>query len=1020
MFGHLQIKSCYSFQQSTILIQDLIDEAVKHHIPALTLTDVDNMYGVFEFYTACSEANIKPLIGVEASILINDEIYPLTLIAMDDAGYFDLIGIVSDICTKEKQVDLETLADYKDHLIIMSASNESIIERLLLKEMDTLAEEYMRQFVELFGSHYYVMAHNHKVALYDQMTNKLINLARYVGVKVVFGNDVSYLRQQDALAVDLMQAAAADQQLSPHYQPMTTEKYLKTETQMQDLFSSDIIRNTYELIDLCHVSVPRNIMNLPRFPVPNSGEASDYLMSLCRMGLKKRFKGQQVPSSYVERLRYELKVIHTMGFDDYFLIVWDYVRYAKMNHIVVGPGRGSAAGSLVAYVLGITNIDPMAYDLLFERFLNPERVSMPDIDIDFQDDRRDEVIQYVIDKYGQDHVAQIVTFTTYGPRVAIKEIGQVMGLPAPRLELLAKMVPTGGRTKKTITEVYETSASFQSIVNSDPTLRKLIGIMSVVEHLPRNISMHAGGVVLCPKPLKEVVPLVKGPSDAIMTQFSKNYIEKAGLLKMDLLGLRNLTVLDYILEDLKRDTNISLNLNEIPFDDAKTFDLLSRGDTFGVFQLESNGMRALLRRMKPNHFNDIVAANAMYRPGPMDNISEYLARRHKQKPVTYLIPELEDILSSTYGIIIYQEQIMQIAVKIAGFTMGKADTLRKGVSKKDPETIATLRAEFVEGTLAQGYSREVAVQIYDLIEKFADYGFNKSHSVAYACVAYQAAYLKANYPKYFYAAILSNSSASKDTKRHVIEESRRYGTAILPPSINRSSLRFMVEKEGIRYSLVAIKNVGAAAYQAIIKERDNGPFTDMYDFLLRMRSSHVSTKVIESLIDAGAFDEFNTNRAFLKGNLDIMMNYVTLKASLGVDEEPILRDIRESRHLRLENEKEVLDIYLSTHPIVFVKEKLPYDIVALADVNQYGNRSILIVMTITRVRTIVDKRGNQMAFVEGSDETGTAECVCFANQYSRFRSMIERGNTVLMEVRVQIKDRTSLIINQVREVKTNE
>ncbi len=808
MFGHLQVISSFSFQNSTILIKDLVENASQKHIEALALTDKNNMFGALEFSEACLKKGIKPIFGMEASVKIQEEIYPFLLLAKDDIGYFDLVKINCDInLHEEKCIDLKRLSSYQKHLYVMSASMEGIIERLVAKEMEEEAIKYLKLFKELFQDNYYIMIQNHHIKLQETLNQRLLSLARYLQIRVVCSNEVSYLKKSEALALDLMQAAHQGTVLDYKYQPITEEKYLKTEEEMSHLFSQEIIEETKKVVLSCKATIPLNQRHLPAYPVPHGGKASDYLRSLCQLGLKKRFQGLSIPQKYIQRLQYELKMIHQMGFDDYFLIVWDYVRFAKVNKIQVGPGRGSAAGSLVAYVLGITGVDPLKYDLLFERFLNPERVSMPDIDIDFQDNRRDEVIEYVIQKYGQDHAAQIITFNTYGPRVAIKEMGKVMGIPLAKLEMIAKMVPTHPKHKKTITQMYQTSAQFQSLVNQDSTLRKIIPAMSIIEHLPRNISTHAAGVILSKEPLHDVVPLVKGPTSTLMTQYSKDYIEKVGLLKMDFLGLKNLTMIDYICKDIERETDFSIQMNNIPLDNQKVYDLISRADTFGVFQLESQGMRNLLRQMKPSQFDDIVAAIALYRPGPMENIPIYLKRRNHQEKITYPLPEVEPILRSTYGIMIYQEQIMQIAQKIAGFSLGKADILRKAVSKKETKLMASMREEFIAGCIHNGYQQQKAEELYNLIEKFANYGFNKSHSVAYGYVAYQLAYLKANYPLYFFAAILSNELSSDTTKLHCIQECKAYHVKILPPSVNYSTERFMVENGHIRYSLLAIKNV---------------------------------------------------------------------------------------------------------------------------------------------------------------------------------------------------------------------
>ena len=1026
MFGQLQIKSAYSFGKSTILINELIKEAKTKHIDALGLCDENNMYGIFEFYTACKKNHIRPIMGVEASVEIEGEIYPFILIARDDVGYKDLVRIVSDInLNPDRCISLKSLSIYKEHLYIISGSDEGIIERLLLKDMEQEAAMYMKLFKKLFKDGYYVMIQNHGEKYQKRLNERLIALSQYAQVKVVCSNDIRYLRPEEAMSADLLEASKMGRVLDIHYRPSNNQRYLKSEQEMQSLFSQEIILNTAQMMESIKASIPSGEMNLPNYPAPHNAPKDLYLKQLCIVGLKKRFKGKIIPDQYRERLKYELKIIHSMGYDDYFLIVYDYVHYAKTHHILVGPGRGSAAGSLVAYVLGITNIDPLAYDLFFERFLNPERISMPDIDIDFQDNRRDEVVSYVIEKYGQEHVAGIVTFSTYGPRVAIKDIGKVMNVPLPKLERIAKMIPTGPKNKKSIASMYHESSSFMNAINKDPALRELIGPMSIIEYLPRNISMHAAGIVLSTRPLREVVPLVIGPSQMIMTQYSKDYIEDAGLLKMDFLGLKNLTMIDYILKDIYQETGETLHLNHLPLDDQKTYDLLSRADTYGVFQLESSGMRNLLRQMRPKTFLDIVDAIALYRPGPMENIPAYLENKENKKNIRYLTSELEPILKSTYGIMIYQEQIMQIARSIAGFSLGKADGIRKAVSYKNKETMLSLKQDFIDGAMNKGFSKKTASDIFSLIERFANYGFNKSHSVAYGYVAYQLAYLKANYPLYFFASILSNEASSLNTKLHVIDEAKRYDVKILKPSINHSSSRFIVENGGIRFSLTAVKNVGYAAYKLIEEERSKGLFESFSDFLSRIENKRISQLTIDSLIDAGAFDEFETNRAYLKKNMETLMEFAHLKASLGVSEEPILHPIKESVGQRLEKEKEVLGFYLSAHPLTHIKKALEkknhLTIIDIKDIEEYTNQEILLLGIISRIKVITDKKGNEMAFLSISDDTGEIESVCFSSSYMRFSEdparPLEKGHTVLMKVRISVKDRLSVILNDIKKVR---
>lgn len=1017
MFGHLQVYSGYSFQQSTILIKDLVLAAKEKHLDALALTDKNNMFGAMEFSEACLQNGIKPIFGMEASVLIDGQIYPFILLAIDDQGYFDLVHICCEVnLSSERAIALDQLALYHEHLYMISGLEDGIVERHVAKEMEDEAIKYMRLFQKLFHDHYYIMLQNHHLKMQEKGNERVMSLARYVKVKVICSNEVRYLKKQDALAVDLLQASAQGITLDAQYQPLTQEKYLKDEKEMERLFPPEIIEETRHVCTTCKATIPLNEKYLPTYPVPHQGKAVDYLRSLCHVGLKKRFQNQEIPVTYQKRLLYELKIIHEMGFDDYFLIVWDYVRWAKVQKIQVGPGRGSAAGSLVAYVLGITNIDPLRYDLLFERFLNPERVSMPDIDIDFQDDRRDEVIRYVIDKYGKDHAAQIVTFNTYGPRVAMKEMGKVMGVPLPRLELIAKMIPTSPKNKKTITQMYQSSAQFQSLINQDQRLKKIVGATSIIEHLPRNISTHAAGVILSKRILHEVVPLVVGPTSTLMCQYSKDYIETAGFLKMDFLALKNLTMLDYICKDIEHNQKIKIVLNEMSLDDQKTYRLISKADTFGVFQLESYGMRHLLRQMKPYCFDDVVAAIALFRPGPMENIPTYLKRRSHQEKVVYPLKELEPILKSTYGIMVYQEQMMQVAQKMAGFSLAKADILRKATSKKETELMHSMKEEFIAGCLKNGFSQEKAEEVFGLIEKFADYGFNKSHSVAYAYVAYQLAYLKANYPLYFFASILSNELSSENTKVHCIQECKAYHVRILPPSVNHSQARFMVEEGHIRYSLLAIKNVGYAGYKAIIEERQKGLFKDIYDFMMRMENSHLSKKMLESLVDAGALDEFGLSRQTILKNLDAIRDYGHLKENLGIEEKPVLTIYQDHLEEKLNREKAVLGVYLSMHPLELKKQKIKVSYVDVSSLDEYVHRTVNVVVQLQRVKNITDRKGQEMCFIEAMDETGSLDGVVFASRYKDIGMMLKKGNICLIQGKVDMKDKLSFIVDKARVI----
>lgn len=1018
MLGELNVYSCYSFQNSTILIDQLCARAKELHMEALALTDIDNMYGALEFSNACHKYGLKPVFGMQASVSIQGEVYPFLLYCIDQVGYHDLLKICSDINLSEHHhIELERLSLYREHLFIVSGCKEGIVERLVLKELESEALKYIEMFKKMFGDNYRICIQNHHLKLQQHLNERLIALATLQNVKVCASNEVHYLYARDALTLDLLQASAQGNKLESNHQPVSDQMYLKDSYEMSLLFPKDILDNTDEILKRCHVMIETNQMHLPRYPLEENIRSEDYLRQLCIVGLKKRFKGKHVPSHYIQRLQKELNVINQMGFQDYFLIVFDYVRFAKNQHILVGPGRGSAAGSLVSYVLGITNVDPIRYDLFFERFLNEERVSMPDIDIDFQDDRRDEVVDYVVKKYGQEHVGQIVTFSTYGPKVALRDLGKVVSVSLPKLELMCQYIPTG-KNKMTVKEVYETSYAFQNLVNKEPALKRILPCICTVEHLPRNISMHAAGVVLSRDCLNEVVPLTKGPNHHVLTQYSKDYIESVGLLKMDFLGLKNLTIISYILKNIEENEGIHLNLNEIDEHDQKTFEMLSRGDTLGVFQLESAGMKDLLRKMKPDCLDDIVAAIALYRPGPMKEIPHYIARKFGQEKIEYPLPELEDILRPTYGILLYQEQIMQVAQMIAGFSLSKADILRKAMSKKTASLMASMKDDFINGAINNGYLQEDASRIFDLIERFADYGFNKSHSVAYGIIAYQLAYLKANYPLAFYGAVLSNEQNSEHNKANYIQEAKRYGIKILLPSVNYSTNRFIEDNGNLRFSLLGIKNVGMAGYKAIKDEREkNGLFRDVLDFISRMDSSKVNAKMFESLVDAGAFDEFKMNRATIKANLNQLIEYADLKNKIGIDEPPILQTVAENPMQRLELEKKVLGVYLSRHPISYMKQQLRVSVIPVSSLNQYVLKKVQVILSLTRVKTIVDKKGHEMCFIEGYDETGHVEGVVFAFVYQKARSILQKGKIVYIEGKVDNKNKLSLIVEQVKDIK---
>jgi DNA polymerase-3 subunit alpha len=712
-----------------------------------------------------------------------------------------------------------------------------------------------------------------------------------------------------------------------------------------------------------------------------------------------------------------------MKFSNYFLIVWDFMRYAREHGILTGPGRGSAAGSLVAYVLYITDVDPIRHELLFERFLNPERVSMPDIDIDFPDHRRDEVIDYVAKKYGEMHVAQIVTFGTLAAKAALRDVGRAFGLNAKELEYLSKLVPS--RLGINLDAAYKESEPLRKFVKDTPLNQRLFETAIKLEGLPRHTSTHAAGVVISEKQLVELVPIQRGSGDVFLTQYSMEYLEEIGLLKMDFLGLRNLSLIETILSSISRDTGRKLDIRQVPLQDANTFDLLARGETTGIFQLESEGMRKVLTRLKPSRFEDIVAVNALYRPGPMENIPLYIDRKHGRAPVDYPHADLESILANTYGVIVYQEQIMQIASKMAGFSLGEADLLRRAVGKKQKEVLDKERYHFVQGALKKGYTEGLANEIYDLIVRFANYGFNRSHAVAYSMIAYQLAFLKANFPVHFMAGLLT-SAIGNDTKiAQYIMETRQKEINVLPPSINQSKYSFQVEGNGIRYSLAAIKNVGAATLKEIFKVRKRKRFEDLFDFCIRISSKAVNRKTLEYLVHSGAFDEFGEDRAVLLSSLDVAIEHAQIFKPDDDEQFALFEDdmIPKPKYVQvdpisLENkltfEKEALGFYLSDHPISIYEKRLKLSGALLLYQLSPIVKKAAAGVYISAMKSIRTKKGDSMAFLTVSDSSGEMEAVVFPNVYKRFQVLLKQGSFVLLEGKLEEREgQLQFIIQQV-------
>lgn len=1022
MKGNINVVTSYSFQKSTVLIKELVAKAKKMNIAALGICDVNNMHGALEFYHECVKNGIKPLLGLQASVLVESQTYPLLLYAKNYQGYLELVKITSIINTNGADaIEIELLAQKSRNLFVVGGDYNGLIAYSIKRMMPQRAVSNLMLFQEYFKDDFYLGISGSLLELENQINHQLVVLAREHGVKILGYNKVKYLEVQDAFACDLLEASLTGATLTIHDEPQNPCYYLKGPDELTAMFDRQVNDNVDEFIDRCDVNLDKLEVHLPQYPLQENQSAQKYLNILCHVGLQKRFSNQVTPR-YLQRLDQELAIIHEMGFDDYFLIVYDYVQYAKKNKILVGPGRGSAAGSLVSYCLGITSIDPIKYDLLFERFLNVDRISMPDIDIDFQDTRRDEVVNYVINKYGVDHVAGIVTFSTYGPRVAIKDLGKVMGLSLPYLEMLAKQVPTGPKNKKSIMEVYHSSNHFASLVDSNPAMAKILHSCALVEKIPKNASTHAAGIVLSSSNLLEVAP-VSINNGLRVVQYSKDYIEEAGFLKMDFLGLRNLSVIKSILEQVEKTRGIKININEIGFDDKRTFNLLSHGSTLGIFQLESSGMTDLIKRMQVSSLDDIIAAIALYRPGPMENIPDYIARKKGETPIDYIIDDLQGILKSTYGIMIYQEQIMLAVQKIASFSLSKADKLRKAMSKKQASIMMELKDEYVAGALANGYSPDQAHRSFEVILKFANYGFNKAHSVSYAYVAYYLAYLKANFSLEFYSAILTNDTGNAKTLIKALGECRKLNIKILPPSINYSYNYFSVENGNIRYSLTAIKNVGQAFYSRLEEVRANRPFENFDDFIYRM-DNKINSQTMMALIDAGCFKEFNHPPHEIKENLfahvarfENIKKFNLDKFALG-DLEVAYRDDwggKKQAAINLELEKQALGVYLSSHPLTNLKQSHHVELDAI-DLASHINEKVRILITLTRVKVIQDKNGNNMAFVEGQDETAGVAGVVFYESYQRNAKSLVRGSNVIIDGRVDYGRELQVIVNSVVRV----
>ncbi|MGB9867652.1 MAG: DNA polymerase III subunit alpha [Bacillota bacterium] len=1046
-FVHLHVHTEYSLLDGAARIEQLAHKAASFDMPALAITDHGYMYGCIDFYKACKARGIKPIIGCEVYVARNsrldksaglrDEPYHLVLLAADNTGYRNLVKLVTEASLTgfyyKPRVDMQLLETYSSGLIALSACQAGEIPELLLSGQLEQAKQRALQYQRVFGKGcFFLELQENSMPGQRELNQLLVELSQETGIPLVATNDCHYLERDDWYAHDVLLCVQTGKTYDDPKRLRfgTKELYFKSPLEMEASFRycPEALNNTLLIADMCQLELEFGKPQLPSFSLPEGYTETAYLRKLCEERLPSKYPPPNFEAR--QRLERELDVIDKMGYSGYFLIVWDFVNYAKSKGIPVGPGRGSAAGSIVAYLLGITEIDPITHGLLFERFLNPERVSMPDIDIDFCFERRSEVIQYVTSKYGRDCVAQIVTFGTMAARAAIRDVGRVLGMPYNEVDRIAKMVPMS--PGMTLEAALKQSAELGLAYQSDARLKTLIDLASKLEGLPRHTSVHAAGVVITPKPLVEYVPLQNSQEGTITTQYSMEALEELGLLKMDFLGLRTLTVIDNCVKLVNKHT--PLDLSTISHDDKATYQLLSQGETAGVFQLESGWVREFLRALKPSRFQDVVAAVALCRPGPMEQIPEFISAR--QRGAKYLHPVLEPILSETHGVIVYQEQIMQIAATVAGFTLGQADILRRAVGKKKKELLDEMEAAFIAGCERNGYPPELARQLYDLILKFANYGFNKAHAVAYALLAYQTSYLKAHHPAEFMAALMSSVAGSPEKIAMYVEECKRMGVPVLPPNINESTEQFTAGPRGILFGLSGIKNLGESAIKHILDARSSGPFRSLADFCARVDTRVINKRVLESLIKAGAMDVFGLSRSQLlaiadkaielsskvntrqKGQLSLFQEPGLGDIELGV---PKVRELPKNRLLAME--KEVLGLYVSGHPLDQYRDQLRHlGTISSAELEDLPeNKPVRLAGILNELKRITTRNGEPMAFATLEDLTGNVELVIFPSVFPSCAAWLKAQSIVAVTGRLSKKEeQIKIIVDEIRNLTSNE
>ena len=1019
MTTHLFVRSCYTLLDSTIRIPELVSTAKKYGYQSVALTDHHVMHGVARFLHECKKEGIHPIVGLEVDVFYHEQKVPFLLLAKNNKGYANLMKLSSLLCDGREYATLEEFLTYSEHNFLIVYGEGGYFDAELISEDRTGISQKLALMKSELPTFDIAISYE-ETSLWRSKNAVLKALAKAQGILTVALNKIYYLAQKDYETLKVLSAIKQGTTLRDKNVTPITGRYFLSIPEMEKIYDADDLRRTDEIASECHCDGDLEKTGIPVYPLKDGITAEQYLPQLCLAGLKKRLNGDLKPA-YVERLKHELQVIHKMGFEDYFLIVYDFIRYGRQKGIYIGPGRGSAAGSLVAYCLGITMVDPLQYNLLFERFLNAERVSMPDIDTDIPDIHRQEIIDYVYQKYGEQHIANIITFDTLAARAVLRDVGKAMDISKREIDMIVGLIPQ--TPKITLEKAYEQKEKLRVLLNASPQLMEYFNMSKRIEGLPKNKSIHAAGIVMSGKPIEDVIPTIQMAEGMKTTQFVGNYLEERGLIKMDFLGLKNLTTIDEIVQMIHKH-NPDFHILSIPLNDAKTYRLFAQADTIGVFQFESDGMRNLLRKMKPNCFEDIIAALALFRPGPKDQINTYLEGRKNPASVVYPSKELEPILKETYGVTIYQEQVMLMAQIAAKFSLVKADILRKAISKKNEEELAGLRQEYVLGCKENGYSDETASLLFDLAEKFAGYGFNKSHAVAYGLVAYQLAYLKANYPLEFYTSIL-NSVIGDSTKSAIyITECRRKHISIEAPDVNRSTDIYYHNGKSIILPLSIIKDVGTLAARTILDERDkNGRFGDYFDFVARVVLRKMNRTQLERLISAGALDEFDLGRTTMLNTLDDAIKYAKLVqvpfgAQLSIDPQlvskPIVVRMKDSQEELSENEKAALGFNLGEQPIVHLRQKLGITYPPLAELNSNRGlyRGFAYIQSVRQIRT---RKGDLMCFLKLTDETGESDMAVMPNLYSQYSQYLVKG--VYIQFYAKIQDEASFLANQIEIVR---